>query len=172
MKRKLLSIFFLVSTLTAFGQSKTEVFNEKNLKSNPAVQSYKIDKERQTPSIIKLNPNANFTRDMVVDFLMNALNIDGDSFTISENKVFNLKTGGEIVSYNASLNGVKLEHGAYKALIKNNKVKAITLEHYLYDNTATASPSLPMTTLEQQQQIMLVQTFMFGRIFKTNYLKR
>ncbi|NNK40305.1 MAG: T9SS type A sorting domain-containing protein [Winogradskyella sp.] len=142
MKRKLLSIFFLVSTLTAFGQSKTEVFNEKNLKSNPAVQSYKIDKERQTPSIIKLNPNANFTRDMVVDFLMNALNIDGDSFTISENKVFNLKTGGEIVSYNASLNGVKLEHGAYKALIKNNKVKAITLEHYLYDNTATASPSL------------------------------
>lgn len=142
MKRKLLSIFFLVSTLTVFGQSKTEVFNEKNLKSNSAVQSYSIDEERQTPSIIKLDQNANITTDMVIDFLHSVLNIDNSNYVISEDKSVQLKTGGEIVSYNAAINGVKLEHGSYKAMIKNNKVTAITLEHYLFDENVTSSPSL------------------------------
>jgi Zn-dependent metalloprotease len=124
------------------GQQKTQQNLENNLKSNSKIESYSMNDDRQSPSMIKLDPSYNLTLENLPGFLRNTLQIDTDAYQLAITDKFKSKSGSEIVTLSATYNGVNLAHAKYKAFVKNNLVKFISLEHYLLDQSINQTASL------------------------------
>jgi Zn-dependent metalloprotease len=142
MKQTLLFGFCVFFSSFLFAQKKNNLDLENNLKTNPKVESFFMNKARQTPSMIKINPSTNLTIEGVPDFLKNALQIDDDAFQFTLADKVVSKNASEVVIFAASYNGVNIEHAKYKAFVKGGAVMLISMEHYLIDKRISKSASL------------------------------
>ncbi|NNE32729.1 MAG: T9SS type A sorting domain-containing protein [Winogradskyella sp.] len=152
MRKSLLSFIMASMSVFLLAQVKESGFDFEKLQKNPAVKTFSTNSDRETPSLILLNENADITKNTVADFLMDVLSLENQNYSLFEDKKANIKGANEVVVFRAEYNGVKLEHGVYKALIKNNKVFAISLEHY---NLALSTGSTAGLTKDQARQYAL-----------------
>lgn len=136
MKFKLQFMRLSVMALLVFAGSS--VFAQKSLVSVQKMQDeqkitdFTISEERGTPFMLKLN-DASATKVSSQDtpsFLRSALGLDEKTTLTKGFSQRAPKSDIEITSYQQYFEGIKVEHGVYKALSKGNDLKAVTLEHY------------------------------------------
>lgn len=125
-----------------FAQKKTPLNLENSLKSNTKVQSFFMNKDRQTPSLITVNPASNLTIERVPEFLKKALQINNNNFqfTLSDKSIS--KNDSEIITFSSSYNGINIVHAKYKAFVKDGFVKFISLEHYMLEDNMNKAVNL------------------------------
>ena len=125
-------------------QAQTSLSAVQKLQDQQKITNVKISKERGTPSLIKLsNSQTHRVEPQEASlFLREALGLR-ETTTLAEKRAHVTPSGSKVVKYQEYFKGVKVEHGIYNALSKDNALKAITLEHYeLKDNfNVTASLS-------------------------------
>ncbi|WP_215966993.1 MULTISPECIES: M4 family metallopeptidase [Flavobacteriaceae] len=142
MKQILLFAYCMLLSGYMYAQNKKQQNLENNLKSNSKIESYFINPDRQTPSMLKMKSRFNLTVENLPEFLKNTLQIDTDSYQFTISNKSTSKNGSEIITFSATYNGISLAHAKYKAFIKEGSVKFITLEHYLLDDSMNQSVSL------------------------------
>jgi Zn-dependent metalloprotease len=142
MRQLLLYGFCLFFSTFLTAQKKNSQNLENNLKSNSKVESFFMNKDRQTPSMIKMNPDANLTIENVPGFLTSALQIKNSAFQFTLSDRLMSKNGSETVTFSATYNGVNLIHAKYKAFVKDSEVKFISMEHYSFDKQMNKSAGL------------------------------
>lgn len=125
-----------------FAQKKSPLNLENSLKSNTKVQSFFMNKDRQTPSLITVNPASNLTIERVPEFLKKALQINNNNFqfTLSDKSIS--KNDSEIITFSSSYNGINIVHAKYKAFVKDGFVKFISLEHYMLEDNMNKAVNL------------------------------
>jgi hypothetical protein len=131
---------FLVNT--QFAQKKIPFNLENSLKSNAKVQSFVMNKERQTPSLITINASANLSVESVPKFLKKTLQIKNNSFQFTLSDKLISKNGSETIIFSASYQGTNIVHAKYKAFVKKGFVKFISLEHYALKETMSNPVSI------------------------------
>ena len=82
MKRILLIGFCVLFSSFLLAQNKKKQDLKNNLKSNTKIESFFINPERQTPSMVKINGNYNLTIEAVPDFLKDILLIKTEDFQL------------------------------------------------------------------------------------------
>lgn len=142
MKQILLFAYCMLLSGFMCAQNKKQQNLENNLKSNTKIESYFINPDRQTPSMIKIKSGFNLTVDNLPEFIKNILLIDTDAYQLAISDKSKSKNGSEIITFSATYNGIPLAHAKYKAFIKEGSVKFISLEHYLLDASMNQSVSL------------------------------
>jgi Zn-dependent metalloprotease len=141
--RQLLFYGFCLLFSTFLTAQKTNNQNlENNLKSNSKVESFFMNKDRKTPSMIKMNPDANLTIENVPGFLKSALQIKSTAFQFTLTDRLVSKNGSETITFSASYNGVNVIHSKYKAFVKDGDVKFISMEHYSFNEKMNKSAGL------------------------------
>jgi Zn-dependent metalloprotease len=131
---------FFSTFLTAQKTNNQDV--ENNLKSNSKVASFFMNKDRKTPSMIKMNPEANLRIENVPGFLTSALQIKSSAFQFTLTDRLVSKNGSETITFSASYNGVNVIHSKYKAFVKDGDVKFISMEHYSFNEKMNKSAVL------------------------------
>ncbi|EAP88602.1 M4 family metallopeptidase [Croceibacter atlanticus] len=122
-------------------QAQTSLSAVQKLQDQQKITNVKISKERGTPSLIKLsNSQTHRVEPQEASlFLREALGLR-ETTTLAEKRAHVTPSGSKVVKYQEYFKGVKVEHGIYNALSKDNALKAITLEHYeLKDNFNVAA---------------------------------
>ncbi|MCI2230108.1 M4 family metallopeptidase [Polaribacter sp. MSW13] len=142
MKQILHFCFFVLFSGTLLAQKTNHQNFEKLLKTNQKIESYFLNKERQTPSTIKLKSNSDLTTNKLPEFIKNALQINNDAFQLYLSDKTKSKNGSEIITYSATYKGIEIAHAKYKAYVKNDKVKFISLEHYFIDRSMNKAASI------------------------------
>jgi Zn-dependent metalloprotease len=142
MNKLLLTSSFLFFTFLTFAQKSEMLSNELFLQSNKNIKEFKFNKERQSPSLIEINPEYNLNLEGVPDFLVEALQLDKSAYEFRKIATNKTKGSFNIVSFSAFYNGVKIEHARYNVIVKKDKVTAITLEHYVMVASVSRTKSL------------------------------
>jgi Zn-dependent metalloprotease len=142
MNKLLLTSSFLFFTFLTFAQKIESQSNETFLQSNKNIKEFKFNAERQSPSLIEINPEYNLNLQGVPGFLVEALQLDKNAYEFKEITTNTTRGNFDVVSFSAFYNGVKIEHARYNVVLKKGKVTAITLEHYVMGAVVSMSKSL------------------------------
>ena len=132
----------MVLTLPMSLSLTAQELSQNKLLKDSRVLEVKVSPERQTPSLIKFN-NAQAP---TISELMPMLN---DAFSL-KNSPYSLVIKGKPYSNNdvatiklqQYFKGIKVEHGLYSALLKNDHVRSLTGEFYDLDANLSNTPSL------------------------------
>ena len=145
MKKKLpptlvLILFLSLNPLFLFSQTPTDSIVQ-NLSSDPRVKEFQMDSLRGTPSLIRMNPAKDpLQTAQVPSFLADVLGFGpGTAFQIAHavpNRGFTVQI------FQQYTNGIKVEHGVFKAITKDDVVLALTAEYYNLSPEITSTPSL------------------------------
>tara|TARA_B110000902_G_C14294279_1_gene582487 strand:- start:6704 stop:10513 length:3810 start_codon:yes stop_codon:yes gene_type:complete len=142
MRKILLYGFCLLFSNFLSAQKENNQNLEKKLKTNSKVASFFMNKDRKTPSMIKMSSSANLTVENVPGFLKNVLQIKNRAFQIKLTDRLVSKNGSETITFSATYNDVNLMHAKYKAFVNHEEVKFISLEHYSLDPKMNKAKSL------------------------------
>ena len=139
--KKLLLRSFVFLVMSAYGvvshaQTSPEAIIE-NLGNDTRVAEFTMDSLRGTPSLIKINPKETLSVSETPGFLAKVLET-GEKTSFSPES--SLTTHGlEVHKFQQYTNGIKVEHGVFKAIVKNGNVQALTAEYY------ALAPDIPST---------------------------
>ncbi|NND87655.1 MAG: peptidase, partial [Flavobacteriaceae bacterium] len=112
-----------------------------NLSQDSRVDSFSLNSDRGTPSLIKLNSSgATLSLNEVADFLSSNLGF-GTETTFVEEATTN-SNGLQVTKFQQYTNSIKVEHGVFKSISKNNIVQALTAEYYSLSPSINTIPSL------------------------------
>ena len=142
MRKILLYGVCLFFATNQFAQKKTSLNLENSLKSNTKVQSFFMNKDRQTPSLITVNQVSKVTIESVPEFLKKALQINNSNFKFTETDRSVSKNNSEIITFSATYKGINIVHAKYKAFVKDGLVKFISLEHYMLEDSMNKTVNL------------------------------
>jgi Zn-dependent metalloprotease len=142
MNKLLLTSSFLFFTFLTFAQKSETQSTEKFLQSNKNIKEFKFNEDRQSPSLIEINPEYNLNLEGVSGFLVESLQLDKNAYEFKKIATNNTRGNFNIVTFSAFYNGVKVEHARYNVVLKKDKVTAITLEHYTLGAAVSKTTSL------------------------------
>ncbi|NJW51949.1 M4 family metallopeptidase [Salinimicrobium oceani] len=131
-------VFFTCATVT-YSQTTPETISA-NLSSNSQVAEFSMDASRGTPSLIKLDQKDPLQVNEVPAFLAEVLGTGQETSFVNESS---LATNGlEVYKFQQYTNGIKVEHGVFKAISKNGNVQALTAEYYALPASISSSAGL------------------------------
>ncbi|MEP3836413.1 MAG: M4 family metallopeptidase [Algibacter sp.] len=112
-----------------------------NLSQDSRVSKFSMEPNRGTPSLIKLNSTGEtLALGATTNFLRSALGVGVETtFEITSSTVSN---GIQIDKFQQYTNGIKVEHGVFKAMSKKGIVFALTAEYYNLPASTNAVASL------------------------------
>lgn len=112
-----------------------------NLAGDQRVNSFTMEPLRGTPSIIKLNTSgATLGVNDVPGFLSAAMGVGNETVF---NKISTINTNGvQVDKYQQVTNGIKVEHGVFKATSRKGIVYGLTAEYYNLPASITSTASL------------------------------
>ena len=147
-RMKVILILFLMGNLHGFSQTTPEVISS-NMENEPRVQSFKMDDGRGTPSIIRLNPaKGELTLAEAPSFLSNLMGSGQETNFVLESTLNS--HGVQVDKFQQYTNGVKVEHGVFKAVSRNGIITAFTAEYYNLGDTFPTGTSLSETVALQK----------------------
>src|SRR5688572_28330491 len=123
--RLLLPVLFLILSvpiLAQENQKKSEAIRQKIL-DDPKVAVVRISDERQTPSMIVFHRQLAYNKTRASSLLADYLEIRSgiDKLDISRQSLTTNNT--EIINFQQYFKGLRVEHGGYKALVKNGDIQ-------------------------------------------------
>lgn len=120
-----------------------------NLATDTRVSSYTMEPNRGTPSLITLKTSGEtISLNETPTFLQSALGLgDETTFVIEATTSSN---GVQVDKFQQYTNGIKVEHGVFKAISKKGIVLGFSAEYYNLPATITATPSLDEATALQK----------------------
>lgn len=132
-------LFFGVYGMLAHSQTSPETISE-NLSDDARVAEFTMDSLRGTPSLIKLDPKEPLSVSDVPAFLIDVLGIAEETMFVNESSLTN--NGLEIHKFQQYTNGIKVEHGVFKAMEKGGIILALTAEYYALPASISSSAGL------------------------------
>ncbi|MFT5964835.1 MAG: Zn-dependent metalloprotease, partial [Flavobacterium sp.] len=135
-----------IATLTA--QISQQTING-NLKKDARVKEFSMEPLKGTPSLIKMNSvGATLSLSETPAFLQSALGLEATT-TFEATRTTTAAKGIKITVFQQYNNGIKVEHGVFKAISKKDIVQGFTAEYY---NVASisATPTLSETAALQK----------------------
>ncbi len=147
-RMKVFLILFLLGGPIGFAQTSTEEITS-NLEEEPRILSYKMDTSRGTPSVIQLNPAKGQVSLAEAPAFLSALMGSGSetNFVLERSLTSH---GVQVDKFQQYINGIKVEHGVFKAVSKNDVITAFTSEYYNLGNSFPVSTSLDETAALQK----------------------
>ncbi len=144
-------------------QTSQDISN--NLSQDARVNSFKMEPNRGTPSLIKMNTSgATLQLSDIPTFLNTILDL-GQETTFTSSSTTN--TNGILVSnFQQNTKGVKVEHGIFKVMSKNNIVLGLTAEYYNLSDAINATPSL-----SESQALQLVLNHVGATTYAWEYIQ-
>ncbi|MFD2519221.1 M4 family metallopeptidase [Salinimicrobium flavum] len=146
-KLLLLSLALLHFSAISYSQTSPGTISE-NLDNDPRVSEYTMDSLRGTPSLIKLNPKEPLSVNEIPTFLAEVLGAGQETSFNNESSLSN--NGLQVYKFQQYVNGIKVEHGVFKVIAKNDVVQAITAEYYALPASITFSAGLSETAALQK----------------------
>ncbi|NNC50252.1 MAG: peptidase, partial [Flaviramulus sp.] len=140
LKNLILGVAFSLQGLFILSaQTSQDISN--NLSQDARVNSFTMEPNRGTPSLIKLNTTgATLQLNDTPAFLNSVLGM-GQETTFSTSATTNTN-GVQVTKFQQYTKGVKVEHGVFKAMSKNNVVFGLTAEYYNLSDSINSVPSL------------------------------
>ena len=99
-----------------------------------------MDSLRGTPSLIKMNTENPVNISEIPAFLAEVLGTGTETTFLNETSLSN--NGFEVNKFQQYTNGIKVEHGVFKAIAKDGTVLALTAEYYALPASITSSAGL------------------------------
>lgn len=117
---------FISLSLGLFGQKNPQTIeaSRKKILSDQKVSAVEFSPERQTPSMIMMDvKNGGYSKTALNDVLGRYLEARTgmDNLTVARNTI--LRNDLEVIDLQQTFRGIKVEHGKYKALLKNGIVQ-------------------------------------------------
>lgn len=139
----LLAMGFLILNSKTLAQDIAD-----NLASDTRVQEFKMDSNRGTPSIIKMKNSGSelLMASDVQDFLQSTLEYGPSTEFVSEGAT--ISNGIEVERFRQYTNGIKVEHGVFKAISKKGIVTGLVAEYYQLSDLSTSSSLSEATALQ------------------------
>ncbi|APG59648.1 hypothetical protein LPB144_04140 [Christiangramia salexigens] len=133
-------MLFLMGNLIGFAQTTSEDISS-NLDSDPRVKSFKMDNSRGTPTIIQLDTSKEqLNLNDAPAFLTNIMGAGQETSFVLESTL--TSHGVQIDKFQQYTKGIKVEHGVFKAVSKNNVITAFTAEYYNLGDSFPTSTGL------------------------------
>ncbi len=120
-----------------------------NLSQDSRVIQFAMEPNRGTPSLIKLNSTGEtLSLNEIPDFLRKVLGVGQETtFEVTASTITN---GIQVDKFQQYTNGIKVEHGIFKAMSKKGIVSGLTAEYYNLPATINVMPSLSETAALQK----------------------
>lgn len=140
LRRGYLLMIFFITTFTAFSQVTSEEI-ETNLNNDPRVKSFIMEAGRGTPSLIQMNTSkGELQLSEAPEFLKTVLGTGTETDFVLESSL--TSHGLQINKFQQYKNSVKVEHGVFKAVSKENVVTAFSAEYYNLPDSFSTTASL------------------------------
>jgi Zn-dependent metalloprotease len=144
----------ILTGVLAMSQSLTAQSSKsvKKLKTDARVQEVSYDQNRGTPKLITFKDVNNLvSKQQIVPYLTAALSLDNSSTTlVIGEKGHKNTTNIETIKLQQFFKGIKVEHGIYSAILKEEKVKGIVGEFYNIDEAVSPMPAINDATALQR----------------------
>ncbi|TYP72813.1 M4 family metallopeptidase [Aquimarina intermedia] len=112
-----------------------------NLSKDVRVSDFIMEPNRGTPSLIKMkNSGTTLSLPEVPEFFRSALGVGQETQFVNE--ATTVVNGIQIDKFQQYTNGIKVEHGVFKAMSKNSTVLGFSAEYYALPSTLTSTPAL------------------------------
>lgn len=112
-----------------------------NLTTDQRVSSFNMEPNRGTPSLITLKTSGEtLSLNETPTFLQSALGLGQETTFVIE--ATTTSNGVQVDKFQQYTNGIKVEHGVFKAISKKGIVVGFTAEYYNLPATITATPGL------------------------------
>lgn len=140
-KRVLLSAAFCLQGLLVLNAQTSSQDISDNLTTDQRVSSFTMEPNRGTPSLITLKTSGEtLLLSETPTFLQSALGLGQETtFVIEATTTTN---GVQVDKFQQYTNGIKVEHGVFKAISKKGIVVGFSAEYYNLPASITATPSL------------------------------
>ncbi|RAJ18186.1 M4 family metallopeptidase [Olleya aquimaris] len=132
-------VFCIQGFFVLKAQTAQDISN--NLSQDARVLSFNMEPSRGTPSLIKMNTSGETLQlSETPSFLNQILGLGQETtFNITATTIAN---GIQVNKFQQYTKGLKVEHGVFKVLSKNNVVLGMSAEYYNLPDTINAVPSL------------------------------
>ncbi|HUQ96189.1 MAG TPA: hypothetical protein VM010_00885, partial [Chitinophagaceae bacterium] len=117
-----------------------------NVMKDARVQSVLLSDERQTPSVITLKPGQAYNKGQMKAALSRFLSLRPGIDDLVSVRETSLPDNIEVVEFQQYYKGIKVEHGIYKALLKNGQVRLFNGAWYEIANSAVTQAELNKAT--------------------------
>ncbi len=129
--KKFLYLFIIIiSCGNAYAQKTSQILN---LEKNEKVEDFTLNKELNTPSVIKLKDGNNLLKNDKIITLKQLLGADGNTNFVATPAIPS-KTGINIEKFQQYYKNIKVQHGVYSAVSNSNELQAFTGEFYQLKN--------------------------------------
>ncbi len=140
------AIVCFLGTLNSYAQLTTQEI-ESNLSGDQRVIAYQMDVNRGTPSLIKINSSSAMQVSDAATFLADVLGFGTEVDLVSESST-NTR-GFQIDKLQQYMNGIKVEHGAFKVISNKGQVIGIAAEYYNLNPSLSSLPTIDEATALQ-----------------------
>ena len=133
-------LLWLQGSLILIAQVSTQEIAD-NLANDPRVASYTMDPNRGTPSLIVLNASGEtLSLSETPAFLQFVLELEQETSFVLESTANT--NGVQVDKFQQYTNGIKVEHGVFKAVSRKGIVLALTAEYYNLAASVNITPAL------------------------------
>jgi Zn-dependent metalloprotease len=145
--RRVTTLLFLLFSISALAQKtpqQLEAIRQKVLK-DVKVQAVQLSEERQTPSVITLKAGQSYSKAQAKGALASYLGLRSGTDNLVVVRETAIGDGMEVVEFQQYYKGIKVEHGIYKALVRNGQVRLFNGAWYEVPQAAVAKAGLEKT---------------------------
>lgn len=140
-KKIILSTLFCFQGLFILNAQTSSQDISGNLSQDPRVETFTMEPNRGTPSLIKMKSSGTtLSLNDIPGFLGSVLGTGTETTFIIE--ATTITNGIQIDKFQQYTNTIKVEHGVFKAMSKNNLVLGFTAEYYSLPASINTTPSL------------------------------
>jgi Zn-dependent metalloprotease len=140
-KKVIIPALFCFQGIAMLNAQTTEQTINGNLTNDRRVKDFTMESVKGTPSIIKMKTvGATLSLSDTPAFLQSVLGLE-EATTFNATRTTNTAGGFKITVFQQYNNGIKVEHGVFKAISKKNIVQGFTAEYYNLASIA-ATPTL------------------------------
>ncbi|HET6994541.1 MAG TPA: hypothetical protein VFI06_06150, partial [Chitinophagaceae bacterium] len=136
---------FLSISIISFGQKSPQAIEsiKKKILADQKILSVEFSTERQTPSLILMDPrHGSYSEKDGSSLLTGWLNMRPGIDQVTLSRTIHLKNNFETVEFQQSFKGVRVEQGRYKALVKNGIIQFVTGAWFDIPTTLSQQPVL------------------------------
>ncbi|HYC86996.1 MAG TPA: M4 family metallopeptidase, partial [Chryseosolibacter sp.] len=140
-RRVILLALFSTSGLLVLNAQTSAQDIAANLSNDPRVAEFTMEPNRGTPSMIKMNESGTtLTRSEIPAFLQSVLGFGQETSFVVE--ATTNTSGVQVDKFQQYTNGIKVEHGVFKAMSRKGIVLGFSAEYYSISPSISASPGL------------------------------
>lgn len=129
-------------------QKDQRAFEEsrKRIESDPRVQEFRFNEQRESPSLIVLKAQQGVKRSEAVPALTQYLGARGGIDALQPGRTLASKSNLEVIEFAQYFRGIKVDRAGYKALVRNGLVTFFNGAWYKVPESLSLQPSLDRNT--------------------------